>query len=208
MMERMQNAVESITAFMGRIASIADQTNLLALNAAIEAARAGDAGRVFAVVADEVRKLAEESNRTAGQVDKIVGELKKSANTALDSMHEVDAIVDGTIRKAEDTGRQLEGALKEIERISDEIHSIAASAEEQAAASEQANEGIDSVARALGEEMQSVDAIRSAASEAAAASRTADAESRSMKEAAGKLLELLANFRTGAAAPDGLMCNA
>ena len=29
-----------------------------------------------------------------------------------------------------------------------------------------------------------------------------------MKEAAGKLLELLANFRTGAAAPDGLMCNA
>ncbi len=208
MMERMQNSVESITAFMGRIASIADQTNLLALNAAIEAARAGDAGRGFAVVADEVRKLAEESNRTAGQVDKIVGELKKSANTALDSMHEVDAIVDGTIRKAEDTGRQLEGALKEIERISDEIHSIAASAEEQAAASEQANEGIDSVARALGEEMQSVDAIRSAASEAAAASRTTNAESRSMKEAAGKLLEVLANFRIDAAAPDGLMRNA
>ena len=198
MMEQMRNSVETITAFMERIASIADQTNLLALNAAIEAARAGDAGRGFAVVADEVRKLAEESNRTAGQVDKVVGNLKDSADAALDSMHEVDAIVEQTVRKAEDAGKRLEDALKEIERISDEIHSIAASAEEQAAASEQANEGIDSVAKALGEEVQSVDAIRAAVSEATAAARTTDKESRSMREAAGNLLAVLAVFRTGA----------
>lgn len=64
--------VEQINALADSILQITGQTNLLALNAAIEAARAGEAGKGFSVVADEIRKLAEQSSKTASDIQKIV----------------------------------------------------------------------------------------------------------------------------------------
>jgi methyl-accepting chemotaxis protein len=59
------------------VAKIADQTNLLALNAAIEAAGAGKHGKGFAVVADEVRTLAETSEKSAKQIQELVGQIQQ-----------------------------------------------------------------------------------------------------------------------------------
>ena len=63
--------VEKVQKLIGQILSVADQTNLLALNASIEAARAGESGKGFAVVANEISNLAEESSRTAAEIQKI-----------------------------------------------------------------------------------------------------------------------------------------
>jgi methyl-accepting chemotaxis protein len=197
-MEHVQRSVENITSFIGRIASIADQTNLLALNAAIEAARAGEGGRGFAVVADEVRKLAEETNLAAREVKKIVDELGGSAHASFASMQEMNGIMEGTVLKAEDAGKQLDGALSEIERISETIQSIAAASEEQAAAAEQTATGIDSVSRAVEDESRSVETIHGITLETAAASLKTASESHTMEAEAGTLLQSLARFRIDA----------
>lgn len=63
--------VERVQHLTRQILDIAEQTNLLALNASIESARAGEKGRGFAVVANEISNLAEESSKTAEEIQKI-----------------------------------------------------------------------------------------------------------------------------------------
>lgn len=63
--------VERIQQLTDQILEIADQTNLLALNASIESARAGESGKGFAVVANEISRLAEQSSKTAEEIQKI-----------------------------------------------------------------------------------------------------------------------------------------
>ncbi|HEX3077818.1 MAG TPA: methyl-accepting chemotaxis protein [Lachnospiraceae bacterium] len=71
-------AVDKINLLSDAIMQITEQTNLLALNASIEAARAGVHGQGFQVVATEVRELAEESKRTATQIQAVVSDISTS----------------------------------------------------------------------------------------------------------------------------------
>lgn len=79
------------------ILSIAAQTNLLALNASIEAARAGEAGKGFAVVADEIRALADNSQQTAGGIQKISDEVTRAVKTLSDNAMEVMNFINTTV---------------------------------------------------------------------------------------------------------------
>ncbi len=92
------------------IADLADQCQLLAVNAAIEAARAGEHGRGFGVVAEQVRSLADETKRSAGQINRL---LKMMAEAVADSVSLVREGKQGAdagiaqVRKSESTFDEL-----------------------------------------------------------------------------------------------------
>ncbi|WP_326907409.1 methyl-accepting chemotaxis protein [Sedimentibacter sp. MB31-C6] len=69
------------------VKNISEQTNLLAINASIEASRAGEAGKGFSVIANEIRSLAEESNKAADEIGKILSNFE---NEILDLINSFD----------------------------------------------------------------------------------------------------------------------
>jgi methyl-accepting chemotaxis protein len=174
---------EEIGRTLNVITDIASQTNLLALNAAIEAARAGDAGRGFAVVAEEIRKLAEDSRRSAVEIEKIISDVQKDttlAGKAIDMMEanvkegnkssiEAEKIFQEIARSSEETfgaSKEIQQAtvtqkesigsvVKNIEQIVVVSEETAAGTQEVASSSQQMNNGMLEIAKA-GDELSAV----------------------------------------------------
>jgi methyl-accepting chemotaxis protein len=76
------------------IKDLSGEINMLALNAAVEAARAGEHGKGFAVVAGEVRKLAGESKKSAEQANTIISEIQKATNATIIRTEEGTKVVE------------------------------------------------------------------------------------------------------------------
>ena len=104
-------AVSDIKRAADVISEIASQTSLLSLNASIEAARAGEAGRGFAVVASNIQELAEQSDRSAKEIQSVI------QNIVQKSEHNV--ILANQIKDAVDNEG---GVLKEVNTSFDEVN--------------------------------------------------------------------------------------
>jgi methyl-accepting chemotaxis protein len=174
---------EEIGRTLNVITDIASQTNLLALNAAIEAARAGEAGRGFAVVAEEIRKLAEDSRRSAVEIEKIISDVQKdttAAGKAIDTMEtsvkegnkssvEAEKIFQEIAKTSEETfgaSREIQSAsiaqkeaissvVKNIEQIVVVSEETAAGTQQVASSSHQMNNGMLEISKA-GDELSTV----------------------------------------------------
>ncbi|MBQ1489207.1 MAG: hypothetical protein IIZ41_10685 [Lachnospiraceae bacterium] len=119
-----RNAVEMIT-------GIAEQTNLLSLNASIEAARAGEAGRGFAVVASEIQKLAEQSNRSANEIERIIENLSEESAKSVAIMDDVKKVIDTQNHDVGETEKafhlvksDIDESIKSIEMIAEKTRSL------------------------------------------------------------------------------------
>ncbi len=124
-----------ISRVIGIINEIAAQTNLLALNAAIEAAQAGDAGRGFAVVAEEIRKLAENSRKSTGEIEKLIGDVQEYTRNTAELLEKMSLSIKGGEKASTDvsqafteitasTTKNLSLSVTIVEAINDQISNI------------------------------------------------------------------------------------
>lgn len=109
------------------ITSIAEETNLLSLNASIEAARAGEQGRGFAVVASQIQKLAEQSNESARQIESIIDSLIADSEKAVQTMDEVQNIMNEQSENVIKTGEVFTMVRNGIDSSIEGVHVIAGS---------------------------------------------------------------------------------
>ncbi|CCQ96897.1 putative methyl-accepting chemotaxis protein [[Clostridium] ultunense Esp] len=121
---KLTERMKEIHQFVNVITEISSQTNLLALNAAIEAARAGEHGKGFAVVADEVRKLAEQSNRSAGEIQNLIDDIMNETEKSRDAVLQGSQSVNEGIQVVKSTGTSFDEILSHIDRLVDEMNGV------------------------------------------------------------------------------------
>jgi methyl-accepting chemotaxis protein len=107
----LKDDTDKIGTIVASIEDIANQTNVLAINASIQAARAGERGKGFAVIASEIRKLAEQSNQSAGEINRVIAELRKRVGAA-------EAATTRGLAEAKENSENAELSRKSLNEIS------------------------------------------------------------------------------------------
>jgi methyl-accepting chemotaxis protein len=169
------------------VARIADQTNLLALNAAIEAARAGKHGKGFAVVADEVRTLAETSERSAKQIQDLVGQIQEDVKAIADGINTSAQAVEGEVEKGKLITGQLETIRTDLTEVVRGIAEIASGAKQSDTASQQALKGSQDIAAAAVEQSAAAEETAKTVDEQAQALSESEQAAQALAEVAEDL---------------------
>ncbi|WP_228488084.1 methyl-accepting chemotaxis protein [Rhodocyclus gracilis] len=152
MVGELEKQAANIGDIVKAVARIADQTNLLALNAAIEAARAGKHGKGFAVVADEVRTLAETSEKSAKQIQDLVGQIQQEVKVIADGIGASATAVQSEVENGKTINVQLEQIRLDTSEIVKSTIEIAAGAQQSVVAAQQALKGSEDIAAAAEEQ--------------------------------------------------------
>jgi methyl-accepting chemotaxis protein len=150
--EELEKQAAAISEVVKAVARIADQTNLLALNAAIEAARAGQHGKGFAVVADEVRTLAETSEKSARDIQEMIGQIQSEVKLIAEGIAKSAASSTADVERAKTVTTQLETVGSDMILVMEGGRQVAASSSDADVASREAQKGSEAIASASEEQ--------------------------------------------------------
>ncbi|MFN7612924.1 MAG: methyl-accepting chemotaxis protein [Alphaproteobacteria bacterium] len=155
------------------ISGIADQINLLALNATIESARAGEAGKGFAVVASEVKALAGQTNKSLGDIEKVIEEMNAASSEIIAA---------------------LQGIKESVEHVSSAAATIAAAVEEQAATTNEMTRNMQSAAQGTQVISSSLESVAHGSSHASTASSQVQGAAQDLSQQAERLHQEVGEF--------------
>ncbi|MEG0775511.1 ABC transporter substrate-binding protein [Clostridium sp.] len=131
-MKDLVNKSNKIKGIVDTIKGIAKTTHLLSLNANIEAARAGDSGRGFSVVAGEVKKLAENSSKSADEIDKIIVEISNVTEATSNIIQQsVEKVMEGS-SVTQEAGKVIDDMMVQIQTTRETSNKIGEAVVEQA----------------------------------------------------------------------------
>ncbi len=136
---------EQIGRIVEIITGIAGQTNMLALNAAIESARAGEQGRGFAVVAGEIRSLAEQSERAAKDIAKLVRDIITDTGNAVAAMEKGAETVEEGLAAVREAGNAFDKVSAEGAQMDGMVQEVSKSTTEAAKNSDKLTEIVSSI---------------------------------------------------------------
>jgi len=191
-LEQYSQEISNIT---GTITNIAEQTNLLALNAAIEAARAGEHGKGFSVVADEVRKLSEKSNEGANQVAALTRKISELTKRSAKAMDESRTIVGEGVESAHMAGQSLQEILAAIQDTVKETQQIKELTENGAASADEILKSVQDLAKSSENIAASSQEASASSEESTASIQTVSAISEETSGMANELNRLVKNFK-------------
>jgi methyl-accepting chemotaxis protein len=185
--ERIGGIVETIT-------GIAEQTNLLALNAAIEAARAGEHGRGFAVVAEEVRQLAEESQRAAGSIADLIGEIQEETGRAVAAVEEGARRTDDGVATVAEAGAAFAAIRDGIGDVDRQVSEIAAAVDRIEHSAERMRGDLRDVAGVAEASSASTEQVSASAQQTSASTQEIASSAQALAEQATRLEQLVGQF--------------
>jgi methyl-accepting chemotaxis protein len=187
MVAELEKQAANIGGIVKAVVRIADQTNLLALNAAIEAARAGEHGKGFAVVADEVRTLAETSEKSAKQIQDLVGQIQQEVQVIAQGIGQSAAVVEGEVEKGKLITQQLEQVRIDAIEIVRGVGEIAVGAQQGSTAAKQALKGSEDIATAAEEQSAAAEEAAKTVAEQTQALTQCEQTAQSLSELAEEL---------------------
>ncbi|MDP8933757.1 MAG: methyl-accepting chemotaxis protein, partial [Cyanobacteriota bacterium] len=107
------------------------------INATVEAVRAGEQGKGFGVVATEIRRLADQSKRSAAQINDLINDIQNSINKTVIVTDEGNKTLDNSLKLTEGTAETFNNVANAINSVVLSSQQIYLNTKQQALAIEQ-----------------------------------------------------------------------